>query len=140
MGRCRHWYWTGLCRYHWNAVRVVLWVVDFPRVPEVSIGLVERIFVGWTSSYSKLIPPPTFPFSLHSSLKTRDLAFLTKGFVFVNIGATLVIIITLLATTGRENMQSASYIFTSTINETGWSSNSLAFMFGLLSVQWTVSA
>lgn len=74
-----------------------------------------------------------------NSLKTRDLAFLTKGFVFVNIGATLVIIIVLLATTGRENMQSASYIFTNVNNQTGYKSNGLAFMFGLLSVQWTMT-
>lgn len=36
--------------------------------------------------------------------------------MFVNIGMTLIIIITLLATTGRENMHSASYIFTQTYN------------------------
>jgi hypothetical protein len=52
----------------------------------------------------------------HSSLKTRDLAFLTQGFVFVNIGMTLVIIITLLAVTGRDNMHSANYVFTQTYN------------------------
>lgn len=52
----------------------------------------------------------------NSSLKTRDLAFLTQGFVFVNIGMTLIIIIVLLATTGRENMHPASYVFTQTYN------------------------
>jgi hypothetical protein len=102
-----------------------------------------------------------------SSLKTRDLAFLTKGYVFVNIGVSpspdcevltmqsaFIIIIVLLATTGRENMHPASYVFTFTTNSecslvcysskadlaaTGWANNGLAFMFGLLSVQWTVS-
>ena len=51
-----------------------------------------------------------------------------------------VIIIVLLATTGRSNMHSASYVFGSegVINQTnGWNSG-LAFLFGLLSVQWTV--
>ncbi|KAI5454540.1 polyamine transporter tpo5 [Naganishia albida] len=74
-----------------------------------------------------------------NSLKTRDLAFLTQGFVFVNIGMTLIIIIVLLATTGRENMHPASYVFTQTYNFTGWQNNGLAFMFGLLSVQWTMT-
>ncbi len=83
----------------------------------------------------RLTPPHRFP----SSLRTRDLAFLTKGFVFVNIGATLIIIIVLLAKTGRSNMNSASYVFTSVDNQTGWTSNPLAFMFGLLSVQWTMT-
>ncbi|KAJ9105922.1 hypothetical protein QFC20_004160 [Naganishia adeliensis] len=74
-----------------------------------------------------------------NSLKTRDLAFLTQGFVFVNIGMTLIIIIVLLATTGRENMHPASYVFTQVYNYTGWQNNGLAFMFGLLSVQWTMT-
>ena len=53
----------------------------------------------------------------------------------------IVIIIVLLATTERSNMHSASYVFGSegVINQTnGWNSG-LAFLFGLLSVQWTVS-
>ncbi|KAJ9102235.1 hypothetical protein QFC19_004779 [Naganishia cerealis] len=74
-----------------------------------------------------------------NSLKTRDLAFLTQGFVFVNIGMTLIIVIVLLATTGRENMHPASYVFTQVYNYTGWQNNGLAFMFGLLSVQWTMT-
>lgn len=31
-----------------------------------------------------------------------------------------------------------SYVFTYTDNQTGWSSDGLAFLFGLLSVQWTM--
>jgi ABC-type Mn2+/Zn2+ transport system permease subunit len=52
-----------------------------------------------------------------------------------------VIIIVLLATTGRDNMHLASYVFGSEgiINQTnGWNTG-LSFLFGLLSVQWTVS-
>jgi hypothetical protein len=51
-----------------------------------------------------------------------------------------VIIIVLLATTGRHNMHSASYVFGSEgiVNQTNGWNNGLAFLFGLLSVQWTV--
>lgn len=88
---------------------------------------------------------------------TRWLARITSGFVFVNLGATLgkyilvhsvflahfylVIIITLLATTARSEMHTASYVFGSEgfINQTGGWNDGLAFLFGLLSVQWTVS-
>jgi amino acid permease (GABA permease) len=76
-----------------------------------------------------------------NSLATRHLASLTKGFVFVNLGASALIIIVLLATTGRSDMHSASYVFGSEgiINQTnGWNSG-LAFLFGLLSVQWTMT-
>jgi len=44
-------------------------------------------------------------------LNTRSLASLTQGFVFVNLGTTIIIIIVLLATTGRSNMNSADLVF-----------------------------
>jgi hypothetical protein len=52
-----------------------------------------------------------------------------------------VIIIVLLATTPRSEMHPASYVFGSggLVNQTGGWNDGLAFLFGLLSVQWTVS-
>lgn len=44
-------------------------------------------------------------------LNTRSLASLTQSFVFVNLGTTIIIIIVLLATTGRSNMNSADLVF-----------------------------
>lgn len=64
---------------------------------------------------------------------------MTQGFVFINIGTTFIIIIVLLATTGTSNMQPASYVFTNVNNQSGWESNGLAWLFGLLSVQWTMT-
>ncbi|KAF8951281.1 APC amino acid permease [Flammula alnicola] len=46
-----------------------------------------------------------------NSLATRYLARLTKGFVFVNLGTTFIIIIVLLAKTPRSEMHPASYVF-----------------------------
>ena len=53
----------------------------------------------------------------------------------------IVIIIVLLATTPRSEMHAASYVFGSAgiINQTGGWNDGIAFLFGLLSVQWTVS-
>lgn len=53
----------------------------------------------------------------------------------------LVIIITLLAKTPRSEMHPAKYVFGSDgmHNNTGGWNDGLAFLFGLLSVQWTVS-
>ena len=92
-----------------------------------------------------------------NSLATRHLARFTSGFVFINLGTTistspqglccsashtfLVIIIVLLAMTPRSEMHRASFVFGSEgiINNTdGWNTG-VAFLFGLLSVQWTVS-
>ena len=51
-----------------------------------------------------------------------------------------VTIIVLLATTPRSEMHPASYVFGSggIVNQTGGWNTGLAFLFGLLSVQWTV--
>ena len=51
-----------------------------------------------------------------------------------------VIIIVLLATTGRHDMHPASYVFGTDgiVNQTNGWNDGLAFLFGLLSVQWTV--
>lgn len=52
----------------------------------------------------------------------------------------LVIIIVLLATTPRSEMHSAAYVFGTqgVVNQTGGWNDGIAFLFGLLSVQWTV--
>lgn len=73
-------------------------------------------------------------------LATRQLSQLTKGFVFINLGTTALIIVILLAMTPKSEMHPASYVFGSAglVNQSkGWNSG-LAFVFGLLSVQWTV--
>ncbi|KAF9784694.1 APC amino acid permease [Thelephora terrestris] len=78
---------------------------------------------------------------LLNCLSTKYLAKLTSGFVFVNLGATCIIIIVLLATTPRSEMHSASYVFGSegVINSTGGWPSGIAFLLGLLSVQWTMT-
>lgn len=77
-----------------------------------------------------------------NSLATRYLAKMTKWFVFVNLGATVVIVIVLLATTPREEMHGAKYVFGAdgVLNQTGGWNTGIAFLFGLLSVQWTVGS
>ncbi|KAJ3749773.1 APC amino acid permease [Lentinula raphanica] len=78
---------------------------------------------------------------LQNCLGTRLLARMSSGFVFVNLGATILIIIVLLATTPRSEMHAAGYVFGSQgiVNQTGGWNNGLAFVFGLLSVQWTMT-
>ncbi|KDR78351.1 hypothetical protein GALMADRAFT_245494 [Galerina marginata CBS 339.88] len=78
---------------------------------------------------------------LLNSVATRHLARFTKGFVFVNLGTTVVIIIVLLAKTARSDMHPANYVFGSggIVNQTGGWNTGIAFLFGLLSVQWTMT-
>lgn len=75
---------------------------------------------------------------LLNSLATKWLAKITQTFVFINLGTVTAIVIALLVTTDNKN--SASYTFTHTINGSGWSSDGLVFLLGLLSVQVSVIA
>ncbi|ELU42010.1 amino acid permease [Rhizoctonia solani AG-1 IA] len=70
---------------------------------------------------------PYLEYSIQNSLATKYLARMTSGFVFVNIGATLRGI--------------SSYVFGSAgvVNQTGGWNTGIAFLFGLLSVQWTMT-
>lgn len=50
----------------------------------------------------------TIQHGILNSFATRHLARFTVGFVFVNVGVTILIIIVLLACTGKSNMHSAA--------------------------------
>ncbi|KAI8990399.1 APC amino acid permease [Trametes punicea] len=115
----------GLANMIWSAV-VIGKDGNFTVTPGKSVGL----FAGLLILHGIL-----------NCLATRQLARLTTGFVFINIGATLIIVIVLLATTPRSEMHSAAYVFGSEgiINQTGGWNNGIAFLFGLLSVQWTMT-
>lgn len=115
----------GLANMIWGAV-----VVGKGGNYEVTQGKVVGLFAALLVFHGVL-----------NSLTTRYLARLTTGFVFVNLGATLLIIIVLLATTPRSEMHPASYVFGSAgiVNQTGGWNTGIAFLFGLLSVQWTMT-
>lgn len=115
----------GLSNMIWAAV-----VVAKDGNYEVTSGKVVGLFVGLLVFHGIL-----------NCLNTRHLATFTKGFVFVNLGTTVIIVIVLLATTGRHDMHHASYVFgpDGIINQTNGWNNGVAFLFGLLSVQWTMT-
>ncbi|SPC67487.1 related to amino-acid permease 2 [Ustilago sp. UG-2017b] len=72
-------------------------------------------------------------------LGIKTLARLTSSYVIVNLGITFIIIIVVLAKTPLDQMHSASYTFTEINNASGWSSNGLAFLFGLYCVQFVMT-
>ncbi|RDB23394.1 putative amino-acid permease C15C4.04c [Hypsizygus marmoreus] len=115
----------GLANMIWAAV-----VIGKDGNYVVTQGKVVGLFVGLLIFHGIL-----------NSLATRHLARLTSGFVFVNLGATFLIIIVLLATTPRSEMHTGGYVFGSAgiVNQTGGWNTGIAFLFGLLSVQWTMT-
>ncbi|GAA5827476.1 hypothetical protein JCM11251_003828 [Rhodosporidiobolus azoricus] len=72
-----------------------------------------------------------------NSFGTKIISRITQIFVFVNLGALFAIVIALGVTC--KDKHTASYVFTETTDGTGWGSTGLAFLFGLLSVQWTMT-
>ncbi|KAF7329814.1 APC amino acid permease [Mycena kentingensis (nom. inval.)] len=97
---------------------------------EVTQPKVVGLFIGLLAIHGLL-----------NSVGTRHLARFTQYFVFINLGATALIIIVLLATTPRSEMHPASYVFgkAGLVNQTGGWNDGLSFLFGLLSVQWTAN-
>lgn len=91
-------------------------------------GQTVALFVGLLASHALL-----------NSIATRPLAKITQTFVFINLGSLIAIVIACLATC--KDFHPASYIFTKAgvVNQTGWNSDGLSFLFGLLSVQWTMT-
>ncbi|KIM90055.1 hypothetical protein PILCRDRAFT_812866 [Piloderma croceum F 1598] len=114
----------GLASMIWAAVQVAK--PDYVVTNGKTVGL----FTGLLMIHGML-----------NSLNTRYLARFTSGMVFINLGTTAIIIIVLLATTPRSEMHPAGYVFGSAgvVNQTGGWPTGLAFLMGLLSVQWTVS-
>ncbi|KAI9607004.1 hypothetical protein KEM48_001661 [Puccinia striiformis f. sp. tritici PST-130] len=74
---------------------------------------------------------------LLNCLATKALAGITKSFIFINLTGTMAMIIGLLVTTPEKH--DANYIFTKVVDQTGWGNDGLAFVLGLLSVQWTMT-
>ncbi|KAF9649526.1 APC amino acid permease [Thelephora ganbajun] len=115
----------GLAGMIWGAV----YIAKDGKV-DISAGKVVGLFAGLMVFHGLL-----------NCLSTKYLAKLTRGFVFINLGATCIIIIVLLATTPRNEMHSASYVFGTEgfINGTGGWPSGISFLLGLLSVQWTMT-
>lgn len=115
----------GLANMIWAAVTIAK-----DGAYDVTSGKIVGLFTGLLVLHGIL-----------NSLATRHLARFTSSFVFVNLGTTIVIIIVLLATTPRSQMHSASYVFGTSgiINQTGGWNTGIAFLLGLLSVQWTMT-
>ncbi|VDB94036.1 unnamed protein product [Peniophora sp. CBMAI 1063] len=115
----------GLSNMIWAAV-----VIAKDGTYEVTDGKIVGLFAGLLCLHGLL-----------NSLATRHLARFAASFVFINVGATIIIIIVLLATTPRHEMHPAPYVFGSQgiVNETNGWPDGLAFLLGLLSVQWTMT-
>ncbi|KAI8616553.1 amino acid/polyamine transporter I [Chytriomyces sp. MP71] len=70
---------------------------------------------------------------------TKTMAKITQSFVFFNAGTVLAIIISLFVTVPDNQKLPIKDIFTSVTNNTGYTSDFLAIMLGLLSVCWTMT-
>ena len=72
-----------------------------------------------------------------NSLPTSWMEKMTKTYVIFHVLVLVSCAIALLVKT--ENKHSAAYVFTDTTNSSGWTPNGWSFLFGFLSVSWTMT-
>ncbi|KAJ7889954.1 APC amino acid permease [Mycena olivaceomarginata] len=122
---------------------IVGWVVGWLNILGQIAGVSSTEFgLSGMILAADFVVTPGKTVGLFAELRLDEIsARFTQYFVFVNLGATALIIITLLATTPRSEMHPASYVFGTAglVNATGGWNTGLAFLFGLLSVQWTMT-
>ncbi|KIJ62729.1 hypothetical protein HYDPIDRAFT_176497 [Hydnomerulius pinastri MD-312] len=121
---------VGLSSTEFGLANMILAAASINGTYEITAGKVVGLTTGLLIIHGLL-----------NSLKTRHLAYFASSFVFVNLGATSLIIILLLAMTPRSEMHPASYVFGTEglINGTGGWNTGISFLLGLLSVQWTMT-
>lgn len=76
--------------------------------------------------------------ALLNSLPGYVLASITQTYCFVNIGSTIALIVHLLVKCEKYNTR--GFIFGEVINNTGWSKDGWAFLFGFLNVSWVMTS
>lgn len=70
-------------------------------------------------------------------LATKTLARITNVYVIINFATSVAVIAAIFA--GQKNKNTASYVFTHLEDNTGWNSQSISFLLGILSVSWTMT-
>lgn len=74
---------------------------------------------------------------LVNSLSTYWMEKMTKGYVIFHVLVLISCSIALLVKT--DNKHSASYVFTDVVSDSGWEPVGFSFLFGFLSVSWTMT-
>ena len=118
---------AGVASSEWGAAALLLAAVsigsDFTYYP--STGQTVGVMAGLTVLTG-----------IVNSLSTYWMEKMTKSYVVFH---TLVIITCSIALLALADKHSGHYVFTNTYNESGWTPGGFAFLFGFLSVSWTMT-
>lgn len=76
---------------------------------------------------------------LVNSLSTYWMEKMTKTYVIFHVLVLVTCAIALLAKTPSENRHNAKYVFTNVDSTSGWTPTGFSFLFGFLSVSWTMT-
>lgn len=123
---------AGLASAEWGAAALLLAAVsigsDFtyqPTIPQTVATMAGMVVVS----------------ALVNSLSTYWLEKLTRSYVIFHVLVLVTCIIALLVMSTPENgnpKHTAEYVFTDITNQSGWQPIGWSFMFGFLSVSWTM--
>ncbi|KFY83195.1 hypothetical protein V498_08241, partial [Pseudogymnoascus sp. VKM F-4517 (FW-2822)] len=125
---------AGVAASEWGAAALLLAAVsissDFTYFPSVNHTVAT---MAGTVVLSGLV----------NSLSTYWMEKMTRSYVIFHVLVLVSCVIALLVMARPENgapKHTAKYVFTNTENQSGWSPIGWSFMFGFLSVSWTMSA
>jgi len=119
---------TGVASGEYGAAQLLLAAVsmgsDFNYIPTQGhiVGVMAALFVVHGAI---------------NSLSTRIMEKLTRGYVVFHVAVLIAAIIALLVK--QENKHDAKYVFTNVDSESGWTPVGFSFLFGFLSVSWTMT-
>lgn len=81
----------------------------------------------------------TFLTGAINSLSTYWMEKMTKSYVIFHFGVLIACAIALLAVTPKSQRHDANYVFTHVESNSGWTPKGWSFLFGFLSVSWTMT-
>ena len=105
----------------------------------VATGYVPGSGTTLTGAYVGLYCAIMIIHGIIASLDNKVLARMTSGYVFINLGITIVTSIVVLARTPPDEMKTGAYAFGELLNPTGYASPAYAFLVGLGSVQFVMT-
>ena len=121
---------AGIASSEYGSAQILLAAVsmgsNFTYVP--SVGATIGVMAGLTILCG-----------LVNSMSTYWMEKMTKTYVYFHICILVACCIALLVKTPKENRHDATYVFTNVDSTSGWTPVGFSFLFGFLSVSWTMT-
>lgn len=134
---------AGVASSEYGSAQMLLAAVamNSKAVPTVVDGVTEMTFSYAPTTHTTIgvMAALTFLCGLINSLPTYWMEKLTKTYVIFHVLVLVTCCIALLAKTPADSRHGAKYVFTNVDGDSGWTPAGFSFLFGFLSVSWTMT-